>query len=127
MSKTVSTMPDLAPSRPSQGSCWLLSQKLRLASNAVLTVCRPATSPTLCTDAIALTRNVDLELATLAEGTVDNALLPRGQLHLKPHKELDVGLLFEQGASNHTVVIHYLSPHRRGGISSACGELALGW
>lgn len=98
-------------------ACFLVRGQ---TSNAVLTVLRPSISPTLCRDAAALTRDVDLELAALAEGTVDDALLSCGQLYLKPHKELDVSLLFEQGTSNHAVVIHYLSPHRRGGISSTC-------
>lgn len=42
-----------------------------------------------------LTRDVDLELATLAEGTVNEPQFPSGQMHLEPHKELDIGLLFE--------------------------------
>lgn len=59
----------------------------------------------------ALTWDVDLELAALAEGTVDDAQFSSGQVHLEPHEELDVGLLFKQGAADHTVVIHRLSPH----------------
>lgn len=58
-----------------------------------------------------LTRNVDLELAALTKGTVDDPQLPSGQVHLEPHEELDVGLLFEQGTADHTVVVHHLYPH----------------
>ena len=58
-----------------------------------------------------LTRDVDLELATLAEGAGNDPQLPSGQVHLEPHEELDVGLLFEQGAADHTVVVHHLCPH----------------
>ena len=54
---------------------------------------------------------MDLKLPTLAEGAVNDPQLPSGQLYLEPHKELDVGLLFEQGAADHIVVVYYLFPH----------------
>lgn len=60
---------------------------------------------------IILTRDVNLELATLAEGAVNDPQLPSGQVHLEPHEELDVGLLFEQGAADHVVVVYHLFPH----------------
>lgn len=71
-----------------------------------------------------LTWDVDLELPALAEGAVDDPQLPGGQVHLEPREELDVGLLFEEGAADHVVVVHYLCVY--GGVSVLGGGGPLG-
>lgn len=61
-----------------------------------------------------LTRDVDLEFAALSKGAVDDAQLAGRQVHPESHEQLDVGLLLEQGAADHAVVIQHLCPPARG-------------
>ena len=61
-----------------------------------------------------LTRDVDLEFAALSKGAVDDAQLASRQVHPESHEQLDVGLLLEQGAADHAVVIQHLCPPARG-------------
>lgn len=61
------------------------------------------------TSAGILTWNADLKLATLAEPPLDDAAFPRRQRDLQPHKQLEVGLLLEQVASDHGAIVGHLS------------------
>lgn len=62
---------------------------------------------------VILTLHPDLELAALSEPTLDNASLPCRQSDLQPNKELEVGLLLEQVAANHSIIVSHLSTRQR--------------
>lgn len=66
-----------------------------------------------------LTWNANLELPTLPEPPLDNAALARRQRDLQPHKQLEVGLLLEQVAAYHRVIVSHL----RSGEREEAGEL----
>ena len=78
--------------------------------------------------ALILTLYPDLELAALSEPAFDNAGLARRQHNLQPHKELEVRLLLEQVATDHSVIISHLSTRERetalgdGYVSSKCDK-----
>lgn len=61
-----------------------------------------------------LTLYPNLELPTLSEPALDNASLACRQRDLQPHKELEVGLLLEQAAANHSIIIRHLSTKESG-------------
>lgn len=65
------------------------------------------------TDVI-LTLHTNLELPTLSKPTLDKTGLACRQGDLQPHKQLEVGLLLEQAASDHRVIVSRLST-REGG------------
>lgn len=56
-----------------------------------------------------LTLYSDLELPALAKPTLHNASLACRQYDLQPQKELEVGLLLEQVAANHRIIVSHLS------------------
>lgn len=58
---------------------------------------------------VILTLYPNLELPALSEPTLDNASLACRQCDLQPHKELKVGLLLEQAAANHSIIVSHLS------------------
>lgn len=62
---------------------------------------------------VILTLYPNLELAALSEPTLDNAGLPCRQRDLQPNKELEVGLLLEQAAANHSIIVSHLSTRQR--------------
>ena len=105
MPRTLS--PDAVPTAAVSGTRWLLGTGQwgqRLAGD----------SSREQEETAALTRDVDLELAALSEGAVDDPQLAGGQLHPEPHEQLDVGFLLEQRAANHVVVVQHLCPPARG-------------
>lgn len=55
------------------------------------------------------TWNANLKLPTLAEPPLDDAAFTRRQRDLQPHKQLEVGLLLEQVASDHGAIVGHLS------------------
>lgn len=55
-----------------------------------------------------LTWHTDLKLPTLSKPTLDDATLACWQRDLQPHKQLEVGLLLEQVAPNHSVIVSHL-------------------
>lgn len=57
---------------------------------------------------VILTLNPNLELPALPEPALNNASLACRQRDLQPHKELEVGLLLEQVAANHSIIISHL-------------------
>lgn len=62
---------------------------------------------------VILTLYPNLELPTLSKPTLDNASLACRQFDLQPHKELEVGLLLEQVAANHSIIVSHLSTRKR--------------
>lgn len=56
-----------------------------------------------------LTWNANLKLPTLAEPPLDEAAFARRQRDLQAHKQLEVGLLLEQVASDHGAIVGHLS------------------
>lgn len=59
------------------------------------------------------TWDANLKLAALAEPALDDAAFARGQRDLQPHEQLEVGLLLEQVAPDHGVIVGHLSARRR--------------
>lgn len=57
---------------------------------------------------VILTLHPNFKLPALSETPLDNAGLSCRQLDLQPHKQLQVGLLFEQVAANHSIVVSHL-------------------